>query len=66
MAVCSNSAWLQCYSATIAAIKQYFLLNYGLQNNVNLFKFRYAIAPQFDDTKVNTEYFISRLLLSRL
>jgi len=37
---------LQYYSASIAAIKQHFVLNTVLQNISDLFKFRYTIKLQ--------------------
>lgn len=51
IAVCSNFATLQCYSA---ASWQHFILN--IENNSDLFKFRYAIAPQFEN--IDFSYFL--------
>lgn len=44
IAVCSNYVTYQCYSTTIAAIWQQFVLNSLMQNNSNLFKFHYNIV----------------------
>jgi hypothetical protein len=48
--VCSNSATQKCYSTAIARTSQYFVLNSISRENRDLFLFRYAIVPLFNNT----------------